>query len=90
MSGFYRGVVGDWFRDAAVAMVTEPEPPEPVEEEAEANPIPVPSDFALSYQAAMIPCGCCDCPGCYDCAPGTDACGCLPDNGFDLSDEVAA
>lgn len=87
MAGFYRGAVGDWFRDVAVAMVTEAEPQ--VEEEVEVVEIPAPSDFALSHRAAMVPCGNCGCPGCYDCTPGPDEpCVCAPGDGFDLSDEV--
>lgn len=97
MSGFYRGAVGDWFRDAAVAMVTEAEPQDQAEEAPEPTgrvdiyETAAQADFALVSRMSKIPCGCCDCPGCYDCTPGPDEpCACLPDTGIDLSSEVAA
>lgn len=78
MAGFYIGAIGDSFRAVGVAMVTEAEPQ--VEEEAEVVEIPAPTDFALSYGPAMVPCGNCGCPGCYDCTPDAgEPCECLID-----------
>lgn len=89
MAGFYLGAIGDSLRAIGVAMVTDAGPQDHVEEAAEVVEIPAPTDFALSYRAAMVPCGNCGCPGCYDCTPGPDEpCVCAPGDGFDLSDEV--
>ena len=90
MSGFYRGAVGDSFRAIGVAMVTEAQPQEQPEKETEIVTIPAPTDFALSHQAAMIPCACCCCPGCYDCAGDlVEPCACAPDDGIELSEAAA-
>jgi hypothetical protein len=97
MAGFYIGAVGDSLRAIGIAMLTEAEPQDQVEEAPEPTgrcdvyETAAEADFALVSRMSMIPCGCCDCPGCYDCTPGTDGpCGCLPDDGIDLSSEVAA
>jgi len=97
MNGFYRGAVGDWFQDAITAMFAEPAPPEQVEETPEPTgrvnvyATAAEADSALVHRMSKIPCGCCDCPGCYDCTPDPDEpCACLPDTGIDFSSEVAA
>jgi len=98
MAGFYIGAAGDWFRDVAVAMVTEAKPQQ---DQAEETPemsgrrnvyeTAAEADSALVHRMSKILCGCCDCPGCYDCTPDPDEpCACLPNTGIDFSSEVAA
>lgn len=93
MAGFYRGAVGDSLLAIGIAMLAEAEPEYQVEETPEMSgrrdvyETAAQADFALVSRMSMVACGNCDCPGCYDCTPGTEEpCGCALDLGFDLSD----